>query len=91
MLLQDGTRRNSKVKDDDDAESSSDLVVDLLFTSERCEVSEAASRLMKLVHGTLKVSSLKLKESHRFLFTCGQPNCSTFTSLPLPPLLSLSI
>ncbi|CAN4093332.1 unnamed protein product [Withania somnifera] len=54
-LPEDGTRRNSKVKDDDDnAESSSDLVVELLFTSERCVVSEAASRLMKLVHGTLK-------------------------------------
>lgn len=53
-LPEDGTRRNSKVKDDDDAESSSDLVVNFLFTSERCEVSEAASRLMKLVHGILK-------------------------------------
>lgn len=53
-LPEDCTRRNSKVKDDDNAESSSDLVVDLLFTSERCVVSEAASRLMKLVHGTLK-------------------------------------
>ncbi|XP_006342259.1 centromere/kinetochore protein zw10 homolog isoform X2 [Solanum tuberosum] len=53
-LPEDGTRRNSKVKDDDNAESSSDLVVDLLFTSERCVVSEAASQLMKLVHGTLK-------------------------------------
>ncbi|XP_049405796.1 centromere/kinetochore protein zw10 homolog [Solanum stenotomum] len=54
LFLQDGTRRNSKVKDDDNAESSSDLVVDLLFTSERCVVSEAASQLMKLVHGILK-------------------------------------
>ncbi|KAH0674558.1 hypothetical protein KY284_025645 [Solanum tuberosum] len=53
-LPEDGTRRNSKVKDDDNAESSSDLVVDLLFTSERCVVSEAVSQLMKLVHGTLK-------------------------------------
>lgn len=53
-LPEDCTRRNSKVKDDDNAEISSDLVVDLLFTSERCVVSEAASRLMKLVHGTLK-------------------------------------
>ncbi|XP_049401692.1 centromere/kinetochore protein zw10 homolog isoform X3 [Solanum stenotomum] len=53
-LPEDCTRRNSKVKDDYNAESSSDLVVDLLFTSERCVVSEAASRLMKLVHGTLK-------------------------------------
>ncbi|XP_060213175.1 centromere/kinetochore protein zw10 homolog [Lycium barbarum] len=53
-LPEDITRRNSKVKDDDNAESSSDLVVDLLFTSERCVVSEAASGLMKLVHGTLK-------------------------------------
>ncbi|MCD7447210.1 Centromere/kinetochore protein zw10 [Datura stramonium] len=53
-LPEDCTRRNSKVKGDDNAESSSDLVVDLLFTSERCVVSEAASQLMKLVHGTLK-------------------------------------
>ncbi|KAF3662455.1 putative GDSL esterase/lipase-like [Capsicum annuum] len=53
-LPEDGTRRNSKVKDDDNAESSPDLAVDLLFTSERCVASEAASRLMKLVHGTLK-------------------------------------
>ncbi|KAK4354107.1 hypothetical protein RND71_026301 [Anisodus tanguticus] len=53
-LPEDGTRRNSKVKDDDNAGSSSDLVVDLLFTSERCVVSEAASGLMKLIHGTLE-------------------------------------
>ncbi|KAH0722983.1 hypothetical protein KY289_006027 [Solanum tuberosum] len=53
-LPEDCTRRNSKVKDDYNAESLSDLVVDLLFTFERCVVSEAASRLMKLVHGTLK-------------------------------------
>ncbi|KAL3337663.1 hypothetical protein AABB24_030004 [Solanum stoloniferum] len=53
-LPEDGTRRNSKVEDHDNAESSSDLVVDLLFTSERCVVSEAASQLMMLVHGTLK-------------------------------------
>lgn len=82
LFLQDGTGRNSKVKNDDNAESSSDLVVDLLFTSERCVVSEAASQLMKLVHETLKVSSLKLRESHRFLFTYEQPNCFTFSSLP---------
>ncbi|XP_016552618.2 centromere/kinetochore protein zw10 homolog isoform X2 [Capsicum annuum] len=56
-LPEDGTRRNSKVKDDDNAESSPDLAVDLLFTSERCVASEAASRLMKLVHGTLKYRS----------------------------------
>nr|XP_009775843.1 PREDICTED: centromere/kinetochore protein zw10 homolog isoform X2 [Nicotiana sylvestris]XP_009775844.1 PREDICTED: centromere/kinetochore protein zw10 homolog isoform X2 [Nicotiana sylvestris] len=53
-LPEDGTRRHSKVKDDKKSESSSDLVVNLLFTSERCVVSEAASGLMKLVHGTLK-------------------------------------
>ncbi|KAG5582492.1 hypothetical protein H5410_053119 [Solanum commersonii] len=53
-LPEDCTRRNSRVKDDYNAESSSDLVVDLLFTSERCVVSEAASRLMNVVHGTLK-------------------------------------
>ncbi|KAH9602497.1 hypothetical protein KSS87_020956 [Heliosperma pusillum] len=32
----------------------SDRVVDLLFSSEKCIVSEAASKLMKLVHQTLK-------------------------------------
>ncbi|OIT03456.1 PREDICTED: centromere/kinetochore protein zw10 homolog [Nicotiana attenuata] len=53
-LPEDGTRRRSKVKYDKKAESSCDLVIDLLFTSERCVVSEAASGLMKLVHGTLK-------------------------------------
>ncbi|XP_010321559.2 centromere/kinetochore protein zw10 homolog isoform X1 [Solanum lycopersicum] len=58
LFLQDGTGRNSKVKNDDNAESSSDLVVDLLFTSERCVVSEAASQLMKLVHETLKDACL---------------------------------
>ncbi|XP_009620416.1 centromere/kinetochore protein zw10 homolog [Nicotiana tomentosiformis] len=53
-LPEDGTRRHSKVKDDKKAERSSDLVVDLLFTSERCVVSEAGLGLMKVVHGTLK-------------------------------------
>lgn len=36
---------------------SSDHVVDLLFLSERCVVSEAASKLMALVHQTLQVSN----------------------------------
>ncbi|XP_016441533.1 centromere/kinetochore protein zw10 homolog [Nicotiana tabacum] len=53
-LPEDGTRRHSKVKDDKKAERSSDLVVDLLFTSERCVVSEAGLGLMKVVHRTLK-------------------------------------
>lgn len=34
---------------------SSEHVVDLLFMSERCIVSKAASQLMKLVHQILQV------------------------------------
>ncbi|XP_034702414.1 centromere/kinetochore protein zw10 homolog [Vitis riparia] len=44
-------------------ENSSDHVVDLLFLSERCVVSEAASQLMALVHRTLQdvcLSSVKV-------------------------------
>lgn len=90
FFLQDGTRRHSKVKDDKKAERSSDLVVDLLFTSERCVVSEAGLGLMKVVHRTLKVSSLKLKKSYRVLFTCGQNQIVLLSPLsPLSPLLSL--
>lgn len=33
--------------------------VDLLFSSERCVISEAAFQLMELVHQTLKVSDVK--------------------------------
>ena len=48
-------RTSSKLKYSGIAEHSSDHV-DLLFLSERCVVSEAASQLMALVHQTLQVS-----------------------------------
>jgi centromere/kinetochore protein ZW10 len=37
-------------------------VVDLLFLSERCLVSKAATQLMDLVHQTLKVTGLKIQK-----------------------------
>ena len=49
-------RTSPKLKYSGIAEHSSDHVVDLLFLSERCVVSEAASQLMALVHQTLQVS-----------------------------------
>lgn len=43
------------------AVNSSEQVVDLLFLSERCVVSKAATQLMELVHQTLKVNEPKDK------------------------------
>ncbi|KAK2648859.1 hypothetical protein Ddye_016348 [Dipteronia dyeriana] len=48
---QEYTREGLLLKND---VHSSEQVVDLLFLSERCVVSKAASQLMKLVHQTLK-------------------------------------
>ncbi|GLT94095.1 hypothetical protein SLE2022_118540 [Rubroshorea leprosula] len=48
------TTTGSKVKADGEAINSSEQFVDLLFSSERCVVSKAASQLMELVHQTLK-------------------------------------
>ncbi|GLT30184.1 hypothetical protein SLA2020_050010 [Shorea laevis] len=48
------TTTGSKVKTDGEAITSSEQFVDLLFSSERCVVSKAASQLMELVHQTLK-------------------------------------
>ncbi|XP_059661937.1 centromere/kinetochore protein zw10 homolog [Cornus florida] len=53
-LPQDYTGKATKLKNDGNAENSPDGVVDLLFLSERCTVSKAASQLMELVHQTLK-------------------------------------
>eukprot|EP00261_Vitis_vinifera_P037838 XP_019079081.1 PREDICTED: centromere/kinetochore protein zw10 homolog isoform X2 [Vitis vinifera] len=50
---QEYTRTSPKLKYG--GENSSDHVVDLLFLSERCVVSEAASQLMALVHRTLQL------------------------------------
>ncbi|WJZ99397.1 hypothetical protein VitviT2T_017845 [Vitis vinifera] len=58
---QEYTRTSPKLKYG--GENSSDHVVDLLFLSERCVVSEAASQLMALVHRTLQdvcLSSVKV-------------------------------
>lgn len=48
------TRKGSMLKNDRMAVNSSEQVVDLLFLSERCVVSKAATQLMELVHQTLK-------------------------------------
>ncbi|KAK3038916.1 hypothetical protein RJ639_027544 [Escallonia herrerae] len=53
-LAQDYTNKGTKLKNEEAIESSSSREVDLLFSSERCVVSGAASKLMELVHETLK-------------------------------------
>ncbi|KAK2979032.1 hypothetical protein RJ640_013666 [Escallonia rubra] len=53
-LPQDYTNKGTKLKNEEAIESSSSREVDLLFSSERCVVSGAASQLMELVHETLK-------------------------------------
>nr|GMD21523.1 centromere/kinetochore protein zw10 homolog isoform X1 [Ipomoea batatas] len=46
--------KGTQVKDEENRNTTCDHVVDLLFSSEKCMVSEAALQLMKLVHQTLK-------------------------------------
>ncbi|CAK9134758.1 unnamed protein product [Ilex paraguariensis] len=53
-LPQDYKSEATRLKNERTGESSSDHVVNLLFSSERCVVSGAASQLMVLVHQTLK-------------------------------------
>lgn len=53
--------KETQVKDEENGNTTCDRVVDLLFSSEKCMVSEAALQLMKLVHQTLKVSAHKLE------------------------------
>ncbi|XP_071906586.1 centromere/kinetochore protein zw10 homolog isoform X3 [Coffea arabica] len=53
-IPQDHTRISSEPENEEIAENFSNRVVTLLFTSERCVVSEAALNLMELVHKTLK-------------------------------------
>lgn len=48
--------RNSSFKSDGVDVNSSKHMVRLLFTSEMCVVSEAASQLIQLVHKTLEVA-----------------------------------
>lgn len=48
--------RNASFKSDGVDVNSSKHMVRLLFTSEMCVVSEAASQLMQLVHKTLEVA-----------------------------------
>lgn len=48
------TTIGSKGKNNGEATNGSEQVVDLLFSSDRCIVSKAASQLMELVHQTLK-------------------------------------
>ncbi|XP_052178066.1 centromere/kinetochore protein zw10 homolog isoform X2 [Diospyros lotus] len=54
VLPQEHTRRVAGLKNVGAGEKLPDHVVDLLFLSERCVVSKAASQLMELVHQTLK-------------------------------------
>ncbi|XP_058220146.1 centromere/kinetochore protein zw10 homolog isoform X2 [Rhododendron vialii] len=54
ILPQDHTRKVTEFKNVGAAQSFPDHVVDLLFSSESCVVSKAASQLMELVHHTLK-------------------------------------
>ncbi|XP_057955658.1 centromere/kinetochore protein zw10 homolog [Malania oleifera] len=53
-LPQEYTRKGLNLKNYEIAGITSDHVVELLFSSERCVVSEAALQLMELVHQTLK-------------------------------------
>ncbi|PSS05955.1 Centromere/kinetochore protein like [Actinidia chinensis var. chinensis] len=54
VLPQDRTRKVTEFKNVGDAERFPDHAVDLLFSSESCVVSKAATQLMELVHHTLK-------------------------------------
>ncbi|KAK6918801.1 RZZ complex, subunit Zw10, partial [Dillenia turbinata] len=54
VLPQGYSNKGPKLENDVGVEKSSDHVVDLLFLSERCTVSEAAIELMEIVHRTLK-------------------------------------
>ncbi|KAJ7964764.1 Centromere/kinetochore protein zw10 like [Quillaja saponaria] len=60
-IPQDYTREGPSWKNAEMATQSSKHVVDLLFLSERCLVSEAANQLMELVHQTLKDVCLSSK------------------------------
>ncbi|XP_037492928.1 centromere/kinetochore protein zw10 homolog [Jatropha curcas] len=53
-IPQEHTRKGLPIKNTGIAVDSPEHVVDLLFLSERCVVSEGASQLMELVHKTLK-------------------------------------
>lgn len=56
VFLQENISKGLRSKNEGIAEESSDSVVkELLFLSENCMVSEAASQLMELVHQTLQV------------------------------------
>lgn len=48
--------------------NSSKHIVCLLFSSERCVVSEAASQLMHLVHKTLEVALFRLLQFNLSIF-----------------------
>ncbi|GFY97579.1 centromere/kinetochore protein, putative [Actinidia rufa] len=54
VLPQDRTRKATEFKNVGAAERFPDHAVALLFSSESCKVSKAASQLMELVHHTLK-------------------------------------
>lgn len=56
FVWQEYTGKRHSPKGAEITEDPSDHAVDLLFLSEKCLVSEAASGLMKTVHDTLKVS-----------------------------------
>lgn len=60
MFPQEYKRKDHSLKNGGTAVNSSEHVVDLLFLSERCLVSKAASQLMGLVHQTLKVADLTI-------------------------------
>lgn len=60
--MQDLTRKGNVLKKEGSAVDSSEHVVQLLFLSERCVVSKAATQLMELVHRILKVGYLHLLE-----------------------------
>lgn len=56
VLPKDFTRKTTELKNEKTGENSHNHVVDLLFSSESCVISGAASQLMELVHQTLKVN-----------------------------------
>lgn len=56
LLWQEYNKKGNTLKGDGSDACPSDGAVDLLFLSEKCIVSTAASELMRLVHQTLRVS-----------------------------------
>lgn len=64
---QEHTRKGNMLKKDGSV-NSSEHVVQLLFLSERCVVSKAATQLLEFVHQILKVHNMECFDLHCWIF-----------------------